>query len=333
MRRFWLWAAVCAAALWISGCAGLEGPAQPDLIPTEELPTVIALTLQARGVTVAAPAAGWTPEPREPTQLSTIGPIVTPATPASASTLETPSPEAPATSAAPSIRLSPTYAPPLPDATVQIYRIGEMSRIVSPLQVTTHLRSRWGKVIRIELFGEDGRLLARHLRSFQNVPWDAARVDVNLEFGISAAGEAGRLVVSVEDPFGRLIDVNSVNVILLSHGETELNPATALLQKLIIQQPAEKELVLGGRLIASGRALLNQPDQPLRAMLVNESGKILGQRLARAEAKFPGDYGDFTVEVPYSVAELTPARLVIYEEGEPISDIAHLASVEVILAP
>jgi hypothetical protein len=38
-------------------------------------------------------------------------------------------------------------------------------------------------------------------------------------------------------------------------------------------------------------------------------------------------------EVPYEVSELTAARLVVYEEGEPESDIAHLTSIEVVLAP
>lgn len=333
---------ILASMMWTSGCAALEEPAQPGLIPTEQLPTAIALTLEARGIKPGAPTASRPPstgagaEPastRQPTASSLpetpFDPQISPSPvpPTSSSTID------PTTLALPPVQFSPTFAPPLPDATVQIYRIGEMSRIISPLQVTTHLTSEWGKVVRIELFGEDGRLLARDLRTFHNVPWDAARVDTTLEFGISAAGEAGRLVISVEDPNGRLIDVNSVNLILLSQGETQLNPATALWQRLIIQEPSPKELILGGKLIASGRALLDRPDQPLRVMLVGEDGKILGQRLARAEVKTPGDYGDFIAEVPYTVAELTPARLVVFEEGEPISDISHLASIEVMLAP
>jgi len=37
--------------------------------------------------------------------------------------------------------------------------------------------------------------------------------------------------------------------------------------------------------------------------------------------------------VPYTVTDLTPALLVIFEEGEPLTDIAHLSSIPVVLAP
>jgi hypothetical protein len=211
--------------------------------------------------------------------------------------------------------------------------LGELSPVISPIKLVTRLTSQVGKTMRVELYGEDGRLLARYLRTFQRIPWEAARVDVDLAFEIDGAGEIGRVVVSVEDVFGRLMDVNSVNLLLLSHGATQPNPATALWQRLIIEEPSPMEMVQGGVLIITGRALPNNPDQPLRVTLVGEDGHILGQRLAKVNVETPGDYGVYVAEVPYTVTALTPARLVIFEEGEPISDIAHLSSIEVLLAP
>jgi hypothetical protein len=122
-------------------------------------------------------------------------------------------------------------------------------------------------------------------------------------------------------------------LLLLSHGATQPNPATALWQRLIIEEPSPMEMVQGGVLIITGRALPNNPDQPLRVTLVGEDGHTLGQRLAKVNVETPGDYGVYVAEVPYTVTALTPARLVIFEEGEPISDIAHLSSIEVLLAP
>ncbi len=371
--QYWLFIALAFCGL-LSGCVGLENSDLPTPIPTEYMPTVVALTLQAQGVPVFTPAPAnqpsgapgaamsaavveeisETPRPSAPNLVTE-----TPAPPASpmtqtvsdASSNEPTHTGAPATTtlapptvgATPTIHLTlptpdpslltPSPAPPIPDAPLQIYRLGEMSRVISPIQVTTRLTSGNGKVLRIELFGEDGRLLARYLRTFQNIPWQAARVDVNLDFEISGAGELGRLVVSLEDVYGRLIDVNSVNLILLSSGQTELNPATALQQRLVIQEPTPKALIQGGKLIVSGRALPNRPDQPLRVMIISEEGRILGQRLARVNVTIPGDYGVFIAEVPYTVTDLTSALLVVFEEGEPISDIAYLSSIEVMLAP
>jgi len=68
-------------------------------------------------------------------------------------------------------------------------------------------------------------------------------------------------------------------------------------------------------------------------MLVTEDGRIIGQRLAGVHVPITGDYGTFITEVPYKVSDLVFALLVVYEDGQPISDIAHLSSTEVILSP
>jgi hypothetical protein len=129
-----------------------------------------------------------------------------------------------------------------------------------------------------------------------------------------------------------LIDVNSVNLILLSAGMTELNPYSALWQRIIIQEPGPKALIVGGVLVVSGR-VRPTVEQPLKIMLITEDGRTVGQRLASVSIPIPGDYGTFAAEVPYSVAEMTSALLIVLEDGGQISDISHLASREVILAP
>jgi hypothetical protein len=327
----------------LAGCAGMGASDLPTPLPPEFMPTAIALTLEAQGVSIFTPTRSQgenapsanalaTPELIDETEVAdnTAG---TP--PASSDTSSPGTPTLPPIIAPTSPLATPTatLAPPFPAAPVQIFRLGELSKVHSPLPVSLSLTSRVGKVVRVELYGEDGRLLARHLRTYQNIPWEVARIGVDLEFGISAAAEAGRLLVSVEDVFGRLIDVNSVNLILISTGQSEFNPPTALWQRLIIEEPVSQALIQGGKLIISGRALPNNPDQPLRVMLVGEDGQILGQRLAGFKPEKPGDYGKYIAEVPYTVTDLTPALLVIFEEGEPLTDIAHLSSIPVVLAP
>jgi hypothetical protein len=345
----------------LNGCVGSVGDTVATPLPMEFLPTAIAMTLQARGVDLSpstrlpssepyttspnAPAtsqvtkiptttatAKWTPE-------STL--IITPTlnvvniltvtesmdiTPTVSITnsisFEIPLPPPPAD----------TSSPAIPEAHIQINRLGELSLVTSPIKVTLHLTERIVKVVRIELFGENGRLLARHVKNFDDIPWGANQFTQNLEFEINAAAELSRLVVSVEDRFGRITDVNSVNLVLLSTGMTELHPANALWQRIIIQEPQSKGLVQGGKLIVSGRARPNS-NQPLRVLLITEDGKIVGQRLAGVTITIPGDYGNFITEVPYTVSDLVFALLVVYEDGKPISDISHLSSTEVILAP
>lgn len=339
MRLFNALVLTLLIASGLAGCSGMGGSGLPTPLPAEFMPTAVALTLQAQGLgrltptPIASTPGGSVPAtqtPPEPTRTPT--PVDDPG--ASSATKPPTTSALPTTvSGLPPSTATATLAPPFPDAPVQILRIGELSKLNSPVPVSLNMTSGFGKVVRVELYGEDGRLLARHLRTYDKVPWDIAKIGVDLDFGISAAAEAGRLVVSVEDPFGRLIDVNSVNLILLSVGQSEINPATALWQRLIIEEPVPNALIQGGKLYISGRALPNDPNQPLRVMLVAEDGRILGQRLAGVTVEKEGDYGTYVAEVPYTVTDLTPALLVIYEEGGLISDIAHLSSAQLILAP
>lgn len=336
----------------LSGCANLPQAGLVTPLPTGHWPTAIALTLEASGVDLTTPTPT---SPETPSATSADTPIPTATTTATATSTSAPTLTAtphltdtvttlPITTSVSSATETPfqitlpappeeTPPPEIPEARVQIYRLGELSIVTSPFHVSTRITSRDGAVVRIDLRGEDGRTLARELRTFQNVPWQAARIGRDMEFEFSGAAELGRLIISVEDVYGRLIDANSVNLILLSTGTPEINPYSALWQRIIIQEPVPKALIQGGTLVVSGRVRPNNPEHALKTMLIDENGQVLGHRLASISIPIPGDYGTFAAEVPYKVSDITPALLVVFEDGGQISEIAHLASLEVILTP
>jgi hypothetical protein len=336
--------------LSLVGCDQLLTPELATPLPTEFLPTAIAQTLQARAPQpiVESPATAM-PDENESTAVITqeiLPTVLVSETPEISPTFtlfpDTPEPvaleslTATATLPLPEVPLSSTLTlTPVPveqDARVQIYKLGDLSKVVSPLVVTSRLTSRVGKVVRFELFGEDGRLLARQVKVYFDIPWHVATLTMDLEFEIRAAAELGRLVVSVEDSYGRMIDVNSVNLILLSSGSTELNPASALKEAIVIQDPQPNALVVGGKVYVSGIAKPFE-DQPLKVVLIAQDGRVLGQRLAGVDIPIPGGYGTFFADVSYSVTEVTEALLVIYESGGLLSEYAHLTSMDVVLAP
>ena len=337
---------VCAA--WLAGCANLLEPPLATPLPPEFVPTVIAMTLQAKNA-----QRSLTPSPspegrggRETTTSVSETLVVTVSSTAALPATETPPPppteaELPATETPtslppsgfpPSVTLTATPFPEIPEARVQIYKLGDLSMVTSPLLVTSRLTSRVGKVVRFDLFGEDGRLLARQMKIYYDLPWHVASLSMELEFEIRAAAELGRLVISVEDAYGRVIDVNSVNLILLSSGAAELNPASALQESLVILDPTPKTLVVGGKVFVSGVAKPFDA-QPLKVVLIAEDGSVLGQRLAGVDIPVPGGYGSFFAEVSYTVSQVTPVLLVVYESGGILSQYAHLTSRDIILAP
>lgn len=309
------------------------------------MPTAVALTVSASGIQIA-------PETKQPTPLAETSLSPTPNQKTPEVFTSTPSifptekdkitqstqitnlapPQLSPTNPTPASIPTHTPAPIIPEARIQIFRHGERSLVTSPIQVYARLTSKTGKIVRIELFGEDGRLLARQIKVYQQLPWHVSSLLFDLDYEIKAAAEAGRLVISVEDVYGRLMDLNSVNLILLSNGVTELNPATALYERVVVQEPDPNTLIQGGIMIVNGLA---QPssDQPLRIALIGEDGRTLGSRLAGIQTNHPGGYGEFLAEVPYSVSELTPALLVVYEESESSQQKIYLTSIEVNLSP
>ena len=337
---------LCAGLLALSMLAGCTSPSSlaeglVTPLPTGFMPTVVALTLQAgssqatlpvKDTGLAVPTGTGSPVPSTPSE-SVVEPDPSASAIQPAATLtSTLQPSIPTVISTPTVSPTPTFLPEIPSAHIQIFQLGELSRVSSPIKVSARLFSKVGKVVRLELHGEDGRLLGRELSSLPAIPWSTATVSTEMDFEIRLAAEYGRLVISVEDAFGRLIDVNSVNLVLLQFGDSELNPATALWQVIQIDEPQPLTLIQGGSVLVSGLARPNT-DNPLFIQLVGQDGQNLGHRLAAVEIGIPGGYGTFSADVPYTVTEVTPALLVVYESGGTLSEIAHLASVELLLSP
>lgn len=313
----------------ISGCAGMLASGFPTPLPTEYLPTVIALTLQAgesnqpsSGLSLAAIEPG-TPQPES---------VVDTQIPASTAT---PTPELQTPTPYPITLPPPPTETPLPDipaAFVQIYKPGDLSRVVSPLHVSSYLKTRDVGLVRVELYGEDGRLLVRQDKKFLANSASWSNLSLDLDFEISATAEVGRLVISADDKFGRTMALNSVDLILMSVGEADINPSSAVDEAIIIQQPGVKALIQGGQVLISGLARPDT-DRPMMAELRDEKNKIVGFRQLGVSDLVEDGYGTFAVEVPYKVDALTPVRLSVFEDSENTSAMTHLSSIEVMLSP
>ncbi len=342
----------------------------PTPIPVEELPTVIAATMAAyqtelpdllsnetaavepgMGLSTLEPTLGPTPaqmmaatgQTGSQTPIAGAREAATPTPPSVGlpGSTETPnSAETPGSEGIPSFTATPrsvgastpTAFAEIPIAGIQIFKPGDLSKVASPIEVSAYLRPGAGGQVTIELFGEDGRLLVRQIRVYDVSPGARVNLFEEVPFQISAAAEVGRLVLSMADEAGRLIAVNSIDLILLSMGDSDINPSDALLDFIYIQQPKLKTLVQGGSILVSGLA---RPfiDQSLVVHLISEDGRVVGQRLVAVGERAANGYGEFGVEVSYNVGRLTPVRLTIYEVGSPISPYRYLSSLELVLGP
>jgi hypothetical protein len=158
-------------------------------------------------------------------------------------------------------------------------------------------------------------------------------IATEMKFEIAAAAEAGRVVVSIEDKYGRVMSLASMDVILLSLGESDINQPGDLIENIVIEQPKENALIQGGEVRVSGEA---RPvsDKPLVIELQTTDGRIAGiNHMVHVDEAPVGSHGKFSVDVPYSVEQPTKVRLVVWERGDRIPGIVHLSSLEVMLSP
>lgn len=222
--------------------------------------------------------------------------------------------------------------PGIPDAAIQITQPGTASLVTSPFLLRAVTRILPRSTVRIELLGEDGRLLMREVRSYNPERQSNLILGAEISYEIGAVAEAGRLQVSLLDEYNRFVAVSSIDLILLSIGDTLINPQADSLEDIVIQSPSERSLIQGGMLRVSGLARL-RTRQPLLIELQSSDGKIVGSRQVNVEAMPGSSYGTFLIDVPYTVSSTTRVRLIVWEPGELIPGITHLSSVEVILSP
>lgn len=333
-----LWVVVMLSACTLSA----QGP-QPTLVPT------LALVVAPTGT----PQPSFTPEPDTSTPLPTQSPtqttIPTHTVTAWSPDTATPGPSPTRTrtptltriptntripSRTPTITYTPTITltPTPPSPGLNLVRPGLMSKVLSPIQMEMYVTTGGDGTLQIELVGEDNRVISRQVLRTGN-PGRHIWLAPTIPFEIDAAAETARLQVSTQDEYGRLEAVSSVELLLLSVGRNEINPPAITQEPYLIWSPEPEGIVSGGLLIIEALA---RPvnDSPLIIELITEGGGILSVK----QINVPPPTGmlshtPFTVEIPYKIAEETPVRLILRQEGSRIAGNVALASQEIILLP
>jgi hypothetical protein len=327
--------------VWVlAGC----GPAAPFVtpIPEEMIPTVIAQTAAAAqgGLSEVAesPLAAETdseatdvlpthqptnsPEVEEQsTQAAAESPVVV------TELIDTPVPADP---------LHPDLAD-IPEAEIKIFRPGPLSRVASPFRVVADLPPgpEPDFLVKVELIGEDGMVLVRKLVRVP-LPTGTTRTTfvTDIEFEIRAVAEAGRILISTEDEFGRIKALASTPLILVADGESDLEVYQDTLENIIIQQPQPFRMIESaeGILLVTGLAR-QDGDSALLIELIDENGKVVGFGNAPYIVPEEGPYGLFVGEVKYIVAEPTWVRLQVKTQGERVPGFTHITTMEVVVSP
>jgi hypothetical protein len=286
----------------LAACASLEPSAAPELIPTALLPTVIAQTAEA------ALRASWTPTPTttptpSPTPTATLVPLPTP---------------------------TPTLPPPFPTAQIQILSPGPMSRISSPLTVRLRIFPADSMSVELNLYGENGRLLAQSRERFYTFsPRSGALKTVRLPFQLNLVAERATLQIHTDTRQGIIRSLITQPLLLLSLGDSVLTPPMPPFERLFLASPAPEAQILGGLLAIQGVYYpLNA--NPLRIELLTQNNELLSSQ----ELPIPTlDLWSFSLVLPYQVTESTPAWISFSQANDRLPIPAYIYSHPILLFP
>jgi hypothetical protein len=227
-----------------------------------------------------------------------------------------------------------TLTPTPPFAQLRIQKPGPYSKVVSPFQVEAMIHPGEDGFVRIQIVGEDSRIISSQLLNYANDIKRRFWIAPQITFEISGVAETARLELIALDQSGRPMDIFTLDLILLKLGKNELVPAEISQEPYIIRYPPAEELVRGGKLWVSGLIRPVNPG-PITIELLNEENEKVGQSVFQV-APPSGDlsHTPFAIEIPYQVETLTPVRAVIYQSSDKrIPGIVHLSSFLLTLAP
>lgn len=216
-------------------------------------------------------------------------------------------------------------------AAIQIFAPGPMSKVSSPIDLRMYIAPRAAGLTFVELYGEDGRLMARNVLRSVNYNSQFDKVIVELPFETNAAAEVGRLQISTQDEYGMLQAVKSVHLMLLSVGDSIITNPEYLRESVALVEPPLLHHITGGEVIVQGKMQVFN-DLPVILELVDRQGQVLGSRMLSV-GPADGEYYPININIPYQVTQYTPIRLVIRQSDNRIPGSYYLYSQQLFLSP
>ncbi len=189
-------------------------------------------------------------------------------------------------------------------------------------------------LIVFSLHGEDGRLIKEQVENYTNYMGRRLWISPSMEFSIPGAAETTRLSVYTRDLDGRIIALNSVDIVLMQVGKDDINPSIITQEPYLIRYPAPAQTIQGGIVTVYGLA---RPvnSSPLIIEIVDDTGKVVGStefNVANPTGNL--SHTPFVVDVPYSIQTATGARLSISQKSDNrIPGVVALSSMVIFLEP
>jgi hypothetical protein len=227
---------------------------------------------------------------------------------------------------------TPQLSPALSSAVMQILAPGPMSKVLSPIRLRAYVIPGYNSKVRIELYGEDGRLIFRKLTYAYTDLFKWSYLSLDIPFETRAAAELARLQITAEDANGNTIALAATHLLLTSEGYEEITPPGILNERCVFIAPIASATISSGTLAVAG-TYLPFNTEPLILELVADNGTIVGSQWLEVPSASGSEPIPFNAEITYSVDVQTQAYLVARQFDDRIDGMIYLFSQTVILNP
>jgi len=167
-----------------------------------------------------------------------------------------------------------------------------------------------------DLIGEDGRII-NHVED--NLKYNLGQhiiIVPKIDFQTNAVAESARLVMYTRDAAGRMISLTSVDIFLLSIGESVVTTPNLQQEPFLVRGPSSGDSISGGvvHLIGLVKPLSNKP---LVVELIDDQQNVIGTanlHIAPPTGKL--SHTPFEVDIPYSITQEEKVRLSLRQESD-----------------
>ena len=314
----------------VTASATLTATATETFTPIPDTPTATASVTASQTASVTNTATSTNTVTPGPSPTVTLTPSLTRTFTATyiPSLTRTPS-RTPTNTFTPTITLTPTPPPSVPF----IANPGLLSRMVSPIKAEIYAYPGDDGMVRLELIGEDGRLIARQVLDFTSYKHQSIAFYPTIPFEINSAAETARLQVISGDRFGRTISLMSVDVLLLKAGRNEIFGPAITQEPYILRAPEDGQTISGGKLTIDGLIRPVNASPVILEAIGEDNAVIFTKQFNVAAPSGPLSHTPFQLDVAYKVSAPTPVRLILRQEGSRIAGTVALSSIKVILEP
>jgi hypothetical protein len=295
-------------------------------------------TLEPMPTLASLPTSSPTPFLQSSESIEMPSPSVDPfqsAVTPSIETLDVFSTETPTQKVEISSTVTPTTTPvpqPLTNSgEIQLLGPGPLSKVISPISVYGYTLASISQLGRVDLYGEDGRLLASK-QLFLESEYKWAFFKIELSFKSIPFAELGRISVSTLDEYGRENAVTSYHLFLLSEGGDFIYPSGSLKERCVLQSPNINQSISGGSISIIGK-FLPYNHLPLNIRLINRDRSIITSQTIPMIYNEGDGYVPFQLLLRYSISSARWAMLEIKQDDDRIPGTAYLFSQEIFLNP